>query len=353
MVKEKAYMGVNQEGMDPGRRDRQVVRAAWRAAMLVWIALVVPVACNTAQTGCTDPQATNYKSSAVQNDGSCTYDTVYVAPVKSMELSMEIMETSGLIFWDGYLWTHNDDTDIRIYGVDTATAITRITHILWKAENYDWEEISQDEDYIYLGDFGNNGGNRTDLHILRVDKSSLSGKKPAIDTLWFTYSDQEDFSPAALNQTEFDCEAFVVSRDSIYLFTKQWITANTTVYALPKEPGTHVAAKRGTFDVGGLVTGATCLEDKKLVVLCGYTGLTQPFLYLLYDYPDHSFFEGNRRRINLSLLFHQVEGVATADGLTYFVSNEYSGLSAMGYRNYQKLHRIDLTPFLEEYLGRK
>jgi hypothetical protein len=325
--------------------------AARRVTIFAWF-LAFPVACNMAQTGCTDPLAGNYSPSATVNDGSCTYDTVYVSPVKSMELSMEVEETSGLIFWDGYLWTQNDDTDNRIFGLDTATAKIKKTHILWKVVNYDWEEISQDKNYIYLGDFGNNGGNRTDLHILRVDKSSLKGGKPSIDTIWFTYPDQVDFSPATLNQTEFDCEAFVVSRDSIYLFTKQWLTANTTVYSLSKEPGTQVAKKRTTYAIGGLVTGATYLEDKRLVVLCGYSGLLQPFIYLLYDYPDHSFFEGNRRLVKLSILFHQVEGIATADGLTYFLSNEFSGLGPGGFHNLQKLHRFDLTPYLGEYLGR-
>ncbi len=330
-----------------------MVSVIWRITMIAWLALAFPVACNNAQTGSTDPQAGNNEPSATINDGGHTYDTVYVAPGKTMELSMELEETSGLIYWDGYLWTHNDDSDIWIYGLDTATAGIRKTHILWKTENVNWEEISQDESYLYLGDFGNNGGNRTDLHILRVDKSSLRGRIPSIDTIWFTYSDQDDFSPAPLNQTEFDCEAFVVSRDSIYLFSKQWLTANTTVYALSKEPGRQVAQKRSTFAIGGLVTGATYLEDKRLLVLCGYNGLLQPFLYLLYDYPDHHFFAGNRQRINLSILFHQVEGVATTNGLTYYVSNEYSSFGPAGIQNLQKLHRFDLEPYLGEYLGSK
>jgi hypothetical protein len=326
--------------------------AAWRVMMLVTF-LVFPLACNTAQTGCTDPQAGNFNPSARVNDGSCSYDTVYVSPVLTMELSMEVEETSGLIFWDGCLWTHNDDTDNRIFGIDTATARIIKTHILWKVVNWDWEEISQDEDYIYLGDFGNNGGNRTDLHILRVEKSSLQGRIPSIDTIWFTYPDQVDFPPASLNQTEFDCEAFVVTRDSIYLFTKQWLTANTTVYALSKEPGTQVARKHSTYAIGGLVTGATYLEEKRLLVLCGYSGLLQPFLCLLYDYPDHRFFEGNRRLVKLSILFHQVEGIATNDGLIYYLSNESSNLGPRGFRNLQKLHRFDMTPYLGEYLGRE
>jgi hypothetical protein len=327
-----------------------MVSTKMSSTLLIWFVLAISVSCNTKEPGCNDPQVNNYDLSATSNNGCCTYDTVYVSPCKTMELSMVLEETSGLILWDGLLWTHNDNSDTRLYGIDTANAEIEKTHILWKVENNDWEEISQDDRFIYLGDFGNNSGERTDLHILRVEKNSLKLGKPAIDTIWFTYSDQTDFSPAGLNQTEFDCEAFVVSSDSIYLFSKQWLSTNTTVYALPKEPGNHVAEKKTTFAIEGLVTGASYLEEKGLLVLCGYSGLVQPFLYLLYDYTDYQFFSGNKRRLNLSLLFHQVEGVATTNGLKYYISNEYSSLRATGIHNIQKLHILDLGPYLREYL---
>ena len=320
-------------------------------ALIIWFVLAFPVSCNTLNPGCNDPLAHNFDPSATSNDGCCVYDTVFVAPSKTMELSMVVEETSGLILWDGLLWTHNDNSDTRLYGLDTATAEIAKTHILWKVENYEWEEISQDEDYIYLGDFGNNGsGNREDLHILRVEKNSLKSGKPAMDTIWFTYSNQTDLSPSAPNQTDFDCEAFVVSSDSIYLFTKQWQSDNTPVYVLSKEPGAYVAQKKTTFAISGLVTGATYLEEKGLLVLCGYTGLLQPFLYLLYDYPGYQFFSGNKRRLNLSFPFHQVEGIATKDGLKYFISNEYFYHQPSGIEILQKLHVLDLGPYLREYI---
>lgn len=309
-----------------------------RYLLIVWLLMAFPYACNTM-----GPEAS-------MNDGSCTYDLVWVAPYKTIELSEVLTETSGLILWEGLLWTHNDDSDNRLYGLDTATAKIKKTHILWKTENKDWEEIAQDEGYIYIGDFGNNSGDRKDLHILRVEKNSLKTGKASIDTIWFSYSDQHQADPAGLNQTEFDCEAFVVSSDSIYLFTKQWLSGNTTLYAMSKEPGEHVAEKQSSFNIEGLVTGATFLERERLLVLCGYSGLSQPFLHLFYDYPGNDFFIGNKRRVNVSLLFHQIEGVATEDGLKYYLSNEYSSLESAGYVNPQKLHMLDLGPYLQEYL---
>jgi hypothetical protein len=282
--------------------------------------------------------------------GSGAMDTV-ITPVRTMELSSWVTETSGLILWEGSLWTHNDDTDTRLYEIDTTTGAVAHMDLLRGGENYDWEDIAQDGAYIYLGDFGNNGtGTRMDLHILRIEKSSLKSGRPSIDTIWFSYSDQVDFNSPGLNNTDFDCEAFVVSSDSIYLFTKQWVSAGTALYSLPKEPGEYVAEKLATFRIGGMVTGATYLEKEHLLALCGYSGLIQPFIYLLYDYPGHHFFSGRSRRLNLSLLFHQVEGIATEDGLKYFISNEYSGLRSAGISYNQQIHVLDLEPFLKGYL---
>ncbi len=312
---------------------------------------LVLTACQAQTAGCTDPLANNYDPSATQNDGSCTYESLVVSPATSTPLNSVLTETSGLILWDDYVWTHNDNGDTLLYGLDTLTAEVMDEHPLQGVENIDWEEISQDEQYIYVGDFGNNGsGNRTDLHILRVDKSSLKAGNARIDTIWFSYEDQTDFSPQASNMTEFDCEAMIVSEDSIYLFTKQWISANTTVYSLPKEPGTYDAKYKASQDVMGLVTGATYIELKKLVVLAGYTVVLNPFFYLLYDFSGTEFLSGNKRRVNISLPFHQMEGVTTADGLKYYVSNESFALPPVA-NNPQKLHTFDLSSLLKGYLS--
>lgn len=301
--------------------------------------------------GCTDPQANNTGPEAIANDGSCKYDPVFVGAGKTMALSAELSETSGLTFWDGLLWAHNDHGDPILYGIDSATAEISRTHLLPEVGIIDWEDVAQDGEYIYVGDFGNNAsGNRTDLHILRIFLASLLSGPPSIDTIWYTYSDQQDMNPLEPNQTEFDCEALVVSSSHIYLFTKQWLTGYTTVYALAKQPGRHVAQKKASHDLQGLVTGATLLESEHLLVLCGYTGILQPFLYLLYDYSEEDFFSGNKRRVNLLFPFLQVEGITTVDGLIYYLSNE-SFVLEPATNMPQKLHRIDLSALLAEYLN--
>ncbi|MCR4032245.1 MULTISPECIES: T9SS C-terminal target domain-containing protein [Flavobacterium] len=300
-------------------------------------------------SGCTDPQAENYNPKALQNDGSCSYKTLKLKPENSVQLSDSLHETSGLITFKNLLWTHNDDHDKTIYGLDSLGKIKRKI-VFNDVVNHDWEEIAQDDLYLYIGDFGNNySGNRKDLQILKIEKQSFLDEKPKIETLSFTYSDQTNFSASKPNKTDFDCEAFIVSKDSIYLFTKQWNSSKTNIYSLPNQAGNHVAKFKSTLDTKGLVTGATHLEDKNLIVLCGYTKIGKPFLYLLYDFKNQDFTSGNKRRINLKLPFHQIEGIATKNGLHYFLTNE--ALVRKPVINVpQQIHYYDLSSVLGLYL---
>ncbi|NTW31965.1 MAG: T9SS type A sorting domain-containing protein [Bacteroidetes bacterium] len=301
--------------------------------------------------GCTDQLATNYDFSATDNDGSCIYNSASISPVSSFNLDSNIIETSGLVKWNNQIWTHNDNSDINIYSLDTSNGNIIQSYALSGVVNRDWEDISQDNDYIYIGDFGNNSsGNRTDLKILRIDKNSLILNSPIIDTINFLYSDQIDFSAAEANNTDFDCEAFIVSADSIFLFSKQWVSNKTSVYSLPKVPGSYIAKLKHSYNVNGLITGAVYLEPKKLVALCGYSSLLQPFVYLLYDFKGNDYFSGNKRKISISLPFHQVEGIATTDGLKFYISNEYFTKSFL-INIPQKLHILDLSTLLGDYLN--
>ncbi len=300
-------------------------------------------------SGCTDPLSKNYNSNATINYGNCQYQTFKIRPEYSKLLNDSIKETSGLISFDNLLWTHNDDHDTTIYGLDSLGVIKKKIN-LKNIINQDWEEISQDSSHLYIGDFGNNyAGNRTDLKILKIEKESFLQNKPIIETISFSYSDQTDFSQKKTNTTHFDCEAFIVTKDSIYLFTKKWKSSKTSIYSLPNKSGNHVAKLKETLDTKGLVTGTTYLESKKLIALCGYSTKGKPFIYLLYDFKNHDFLSGNKRRINLKLSFHQIEGITTKDGLHYYLTNE--ALIRRPILNVrQQIHYFDLSSILNSYL---
>jgi hypothetical protein len=305
---------------------------------------------NAQIVGCTDPMAVNYNAQAIINDGSCTYLSTSINPLTSVLLDSCLLETSGLTFWNNLIWTINDDTDTSIYGLDSLSGLVSEKITLPNVTNHDWEEISQDSNYFYIGDFGNNAtGNRTDLKILRISKNSFLSGVQQIDTIAFSYSTQTDFTNQGSNNTDFDCEAFIVGVDSIYLLTKQWVGLKTTVFSIPKTPGIYFAQPKDSLDVGGLITAATYLESKKIVVLTGYSKTLSPFFYLLYDFQDHNFFSGNKRKVDIGLSYHQIEGVTTTNGLTVYCSNEKFTYGSI-INNPQKLHTFDLSSILGYYI---
>ena len=316
---------------------------------LQFLFLFICLSAKAQLSGCTDALAKNYNPSAVLNDGSCLYENAKVTPIFSITLSDTLRETSGLVYFENQLWTHNDDTDIHIYALDTIGKIKN-AYPLKGLKNTDWEEISQDSAFFYVGNFGNNvTGARKDLQILRIEKMSLKANNPQIDSISFSYSNQTDFTVAKPNSTDFDSEAFIVGKDSIYIFTKQWTSKKTALYSLPKLPGNYTAQFKSDLDVNGLITGATYLEEKKLIVLCGYSKTLKPFLYLLYDFTHNAFFSGNKRKINLALPYHQVEGITTNDGLHFYISNEHFRIKPI-INTPQQLHQLDLSSFLQAYI---
>jgi hypothetical protein len=300
-------------------------------------------------SGCTDRLAINYSKSATINDGSCRYNPANVGPSSTLSLAGTLAETSGLIFWNNTLWTQNDNTDINIYSIDTLNGDIVHSYPLSGIPNKDWEEISQDDNYLYIGDFGNNSGSRTDLRIFRISKNSLTGNSPLIDSIKFSYSDQLDFSSGS-NFTDFDCEALIISKDSIYLFTKQWVSNKTSVYSLSKYPGSYTAMLRSSFDVDGLITGAVYFESERIIALSGYSDKLEPFVYLLYDFKGSDFFGGNKRKIALLIPYHQTEGIASSNSIKYYISNEHFSLAPV-INVPQQLNIFDLSSFLGNYLG--
>lgn len=299
-------------------------------------------------SGCTDPLSDNYNPQATVNDGSCSYMFTLLSPSSSAPVPAVLKETSGLVSYNGLLYTHNDSDDANIYEIDSATGQILKTIQLPGIINKDWEEIAQDENYFYVGDFGNNSnGNRTDLKIIRISKQTAITGNPVPEIISFTYSNQSDFTASGGNNTDMDCEAMIVTDSGIYLFTKQWVSNGTMVYFLPKVPGSYAATPVTGYNVQGLITGATYVKDKNIIVLCGYSSLLQPFVYLLYDFTGNDFFSGTKRKIVLDIPFHQVEGIATANGLDYYITNErFSQLNINA-----KLHTINLESYLQAYFN--
>ena len=280
---------------------------------------------NAQVAGCTDSQANNYDSNATLNDGSCLYDQTNYSPVLLIDdLPNTVRETSGLIYFAGGIWTHNDSGgDPYLYKLDLNTGSIIQTITVNNVTNNDWEELAQDDTYIYIGDFGNNDGDRKDLKIYKLPKSDIPSSGDAsvdISTINFSYPDQTDFTHEKFKH-DYDCESMISLNDSLYLFSKNWVDNKTRLYAVPKTPGIYIASLKDSFDVNGMITGATINSDST-ICLIGYDD-TDPFIWLLFNYTGSNLLSGNKRRIDLlGMGEFQTEAIGFVDGSKYYISNE-------------------------------
>jgi len=172
-------------------------------------------------------------------------------------LPPETSESSGVIFLNDVIITHNDSGgEAILYEVDPNNGELIRELVVDDASNVDWEDLCIDQQYIYIGDIGNNNGDRTDLKIYRIsllDYFQSSNDTVSVDTIRYAYEDQVNFEPDPL--TNFDAEALISFDDSLYLFTKNREDFHTNIYSLPKTPGDYQAHRVGRINAAGLITG--------------------------------------------------------------------------------------------------
>ena len=202
-----------------------------------------------------------------QEEGVGAYSPLF-RPQLRAALPDEVNESSGLFFYHGRLWTHNDSGGKPIlYALDTTSfeVVQRVT--ITNAKNKDWEDVCTDGTSVFVGDFGNNKGSRKDLRIYTFPLSAIPPEGDAsiiADTIRFVFADQTTFEKKKYN--DFDCESIFATDKYLYMFSKGWETGTTRLYRLPKQPGTHVAEVVNGFDSQGLITGADYDRDRKSVV---------------------------------------------------------------------------------------
>lgn len=248
-------------------------------------------------------------------------------------LNNNISESSGLIILDGRFITHNDSGgEAVLYEIDTLSGNIARTVTVSGVENTDWEDIAADENYIYIGDFGNNAGNRTDLRIQRIEILDFFNTPTDVvsaETIFFSYNDQTDFSDATFT-TNFDAEALIVDNGVIFVFTKNWGNQQTNIYQMPAAPGTYSAVNTAAINAQGFVTSANNNFDNGQVVLLGHSLLLQPFVIEVLNFEDGEFETFVKTNFTLPAGFSgQTEAIAEING-RYYLSSEESFAGASG-----------------------
>ena len=284
-----------------------------------------------AQFGCTDPLANNFDPLAQINDGTCTYSSTNYQPNLVADLTQNLNENSALIYWDNQIVTLNDGgNEAALFFLNNNGAVLRKV-IVDQANNVDWEALTQDNNNIYIGDFGNNYGNRNNLCVYKISKNDITNSiNDTVSALKmnFVYGNQSNFS-SALNANNFDCEAFFYHMDSLHLFTKDWLDLKTRHYVLPSHwIDTVNAVQVDSFLIDGLITDATIDSSSNHAMLLGYknngNNIYTSFIWILSDYSEHHYFSGNKRRIEIGNMFNlsQTEGITLIDSTQGYISSE-------------------------------
>ncbi|OWY22590.1 hypothetical protein C7N43_01435 [Sphingobacteriales bacterium UPWRP_1] len=239
-----------------------------------------------------------------------------------------ITESSGLENFtgnDSLLWSHNDSggqPDVYLFNLNGQLIHT--IHVNNYA-NSDWEDLAQDEaQNLYIGDFGNNANNRTDLKILKIPVAGLPDTVIA-QVITYHYPDQTAFPPPTNSGRNFDMEAFFYHNDSLYLFSKNVFsltspgTGYTKLYTLPAIPGNHAAQLIDSLSTFFPVTAADIAPSGKAAVLLCYTRM-----YVLYNFSGNNFLNGQQQMYNITPLFppKQTEAIVFRDCASVYITAE-------------------------------
>lgn len=169
--------------------------------------------------------------------------TVHAQVVEEFELSEKLEEISGLEqLNDSTLIGFNDGGNkSEVYLLNLQGKIVKTVDVK-DTKNHDWEDITRDDTYIYIGDFGNNQNKRDNLSIVRLKIADILSKKEVdADKITFRYEEQTAFPPKD-DSLFYDAEGMALYNDSIWIFTKDRsvpFTGISHVYKVPAKPGDY------------------------------------------------------------------------------------------------------------------
>jgi len=237
-------------------------------------------------------------------------------------LDKKVAETSGLICVSGKFYTHGDSGDDAVlYEIDTLNGnVIRVLPIMG-AHNIDWEEITSDDSFVYIGDFGNNSGMRKDLRIYKFRTDFLKLDTVfGVDTILFQYQNQTGFSNKTY-QTNFDAEAMFATDSCLFIFSKNWGNFKTYIYRCPKIKGQYQLNIIDSINSMGLITGACKSNVSSKIMLCGYT-FNAPFVIECDSFLFPGYKNTIKRQEYSAMGNIQIEAIAEVSKNRYFLTSE-------------------------------
>ena len=237
--------------------------------------------------------------------------------ISKTELPISVYETSGLEIIDKNLITINDSGNpSNLYYLNKDGDMLNI-RMLNDLKNNDWEDLTADEEFIYIADIGNNFDLRENLRII---KTSINSENNSFEIINFYYPEQDDFSFKQLSM--YDAEGLISIGDNLIIFTKNRAKKTTEVYKLPKKSGNYKAELIGEINVESIVTGADYNEKMKLLVLTSTFDFNEYFIIKIENF-DPSKIDGIRiNKFKIPIGKTQIESIKIIDKNTFWVTSE-------------------------------
>lgn len=241
--------------------------------------------------------------------------------LSSQNMPLEVNETSGLALFDDLFLTHNDSGGSpKVYRF-TADGKMVDTITISDQKNTDWEDLAQDDQYLYIANTGNNLGKRKKLRILKVNKSFQAPVQAEV--IRISYANQKDFLPR--KKHPFDSEALASMEDQLLLFSKDRLNLRTHLYQVPKQAGEYQLASDLSFDVQSLITGADYDPASQTLALTAYTFEGMQYLYVAHDVDPQNLRALSFQEYIIPLNPAQIEAVKVIDANRFWVTTEAEG----------------------------
>jgi hypothetical protein len=184
-------------------------------------------------------------------------------------------------------------------------------------QNNDWEDLTVDDEYIYIADIGNNFDTRKNLRII---KAPLDSADNSFEIINFYYPEQEDFS--FKQNSKYDAEGIISVKNKLLIFTKNRAKKITEIYNLPKKPGNYKAELIGQIDTESIVTGADYNKKLKLLVLTSTKDFNEYYIHKIKNFNITKLKNLKIDTFKIPIGKTQVESIKIIDKNNFWITSE-------------------------------
>ena len=247
------------------------------------------------------------------------------------ELPISVYETSGLEIINNDLITINDSGNpSNLYYLNEEGEIL-FRRMFNELKNNDWEDLTADEEFIYIADIGNNFDTRENLRII---KTPINTDNNTFELINFYYPEQDDFRFKQFSS--YDAEGLISFADFLLIFTKNRAKKITEIYRLPKKAGNYKAKLIGEIDIESIVTAADYSDETKLLVLTSTFDFNEYFIITIENFDTSKLNNNKINKHKIPIGKTQVESIKIINKSSFWITSEAELLGK------PKLYKISL-----------